>query len=65
MVQTLCMFVVLGLGTGIKCFRAGGIFFYSVCVCVFWRWSFFTVVWGLFLRGSFTVAFLDQLFSFL
>lgn len=34
MVETSCMFVVLGLGTGIKCLGTEGIFCYSVRVCV-------------------------------
>lgn len=60
------MFGVLGLGTGIKCLGAGGVFCYSVHVYVLGVGCFFYCCLGtFFLRGSFTVAFLDQLSSLL
>lgn len=58
------MFVVPGLGTGIKELDAGGMFCYGVCVFWILVW-FFGCLGGFFLRGNFTVPFLDQLFSFL
>lgn len=48
MVQTLCTFVVPGLGTGIKCLGARGIFCYSVLVYVLGVVFFFIVVQGIF-----------------